>query len=99
MLSLLYHRYRVRPAFVCAYPAALAIIEICLEKAILALLYATFRTIDITDAALDAFRVIPDRSLRPPTACMIFTGAARLGYNTSYGKLFPCFQCHNGYTP
>jgi len=99
MLSLLYHRYRPWPAFVCTDSTALAVIQICLEKTILALLYATFRTIDVTDAALDAFRIIPDRPLRPPTARMIFTGAARLGYNASYGKLFPCFQCHNGYTP
>jgi hypothetical protein len=74
-----------------ANAAALAIIHIRLEKTILALLYATFGTKRITDAALDAFRIIPDRPLRPPTSRMIFTGAARLGNNTAYGKLSPRF--------
>jgi hypothetical protein len=35
--------------------AALAIIHIRLEKTVLGLLYATFRTVHITDAALDTF--------------------------------------------
>jgi hypothetical protein len=38
-----------------ANAAALAIIHIRLEKTILSLLHATFRTKHITDAALDAF--------------------------------------------
>jgi hypothetical protein len=38
-----------------ANAAALAIIHIRQEKTVLALLYASFRTIYITNAALDAF--------------------------------------------
>jgi len=71
--------------------AALAIIHIRLKKTVLALLDAALGTIHITDAAFDAFVVVPDRSLRPPTSRMIFTGATRLGNNTSDGKLSPCF--------
>jgi hypothetical protein len=55
MLSLLHHCYRAGPAFMRANAAALAIIQICLKKTILALLYAAFRTKDVTDAAFDTF--------------------------------------------
>jgi hypothetical protein len=74
-----------------ANAAALAIIHIRLEKTILSLLYAAFRTIYITDAAFNTFLIVPNRPLRPPTSRVIFTGASRLGYNTTYGKLSPCF--------
>jgi hypothetical protein len=72
-----------------ANAATFAIIQIRLEKTVLRLLNATFGTKHITDAAFDTFGIIPDRPLRPPTSCMIFTGAARLGNNTAYGKLSP----------
>jgi hypothetical protein len=39
----------------CANATALAIIHIRLKKTILGLLYASFRTIYIADAAFDAF--------------------------------------------
>jgi hypothetical protein len=77
-----------------ANAAALAIIHICLEKTILTLLNAAFRTIHITDAAFNTFLIVPNGPLRPPTSRMIFTGAARLKNNTACGKLPPCFQCH-----
>jgi hypothetical protein len=91
MLSLLYHCYRMGPAFMRANAAALAIIHIRLEKTILGLLHAAFRTIYITDTAFNAFLIVPNWPLRPPTSRVIFTGAARLGNNTTYGKLSPCF--------
>jgi hypothetical protein len=71
--------------------AALAIIHIRLEKTILGLLHAAFRTIYVTDTAFNAFLIVPNWPLRPPTSRVIFTGAARLGNNTTYGKLSPCF--------
>jgi hypothetical protein len=74
-----------------ANAATLTIIQICLEKTVLALLNATFGTIDVTDTAFNAFLIVPNRPLRPPTSRVIFTGAARLGNNTTYGKLSPCF--------
>jgi hypothetical protein len=74
-----------------ANATALAIIHIRLEKSVFTLLHAAFGTKHITNAALDAFRIIPDRPLRPPTSRMIFTGAARLGNNTANGKLSPRF--------
>jgi len=82
-----------------ANAAAFAIIHIRREKTVLALLNTSFRTKHITDSTLDAFLVVPNRALRTPTSRMIFTGASRLGNNAANGKLFPCFQCHNGYTP
>jgi hypothetical protein len=91
MLSLLYHCYRMGPAFMRTNAAALAIIHIRLEKTILGLLHAAFRTIYVTDTAFNAFLIVPNWSLRPPTSRVIFTGAARLGNNTTYGKLSPCF--------
>jgi hypothetical protein len=63
MLFLLYHLDGSRPAFVRADPAALAIIQVCPKKSVFALLYASFRTINVTDAALDAFIVVPDGPL------------------------------------
>jgi hypothetical protein len=74
-----------------ANAAALAIIHISLEKTVLCLLNASFRTKHITDTAFDAFLIVPNRPLRPPTSRVIFTGAARLGNNTTDGKLSPCF--------
>jgi hypothetical protein len=74
-----------------ANAAALAIIHIRLEKTVLCLLNASLRTKHITDTAFDAFLIVPNRPLRPPTSRVIFTGAARLGNNTTYGKLSPCF--------
>jgi hypothetical protein len=71
--------------------AALAIIHIRLKKTVLRLLNASFRTIYVTDTAFDAFLIIPNRSLRPPTSRVIFTGAARFRNNTTDGKLSPCF--------
>jgi hypothetical protein len=71
--------------------AALAIIHIRLKKTVLCLLHASFRTIYVTDTAFDAFLIVPNRSLRPPTSRVIFTGAARIGNNTTDGKLSPCF--------
>jgi len=72
-----------------ANAAALAIIQICLKETVFGLLNAAFGTVNITDTALDAFRIIPNRSLRPPASRMIFTGASRLGNNTADGKLSP----------
>jgi len=74
---------------VSANTAALAIIHVRLKKAVFRLLHATFRTIHITNAAFDAFGIVPDRPLRPPTARMIFTGASRFKNYTAGGKLFP----------
>jgi hypothetical protein len=79
--------------------ASLAIINICFEETVFALLNAAFRTKDIANAALDAFLIIPNRPLRPPTSCMIFTGAARLENNTSRSYFLPgirpFFLCHD----
>jgi hypothetical protein len=74
-----------------ANAAALAIIHIRLEKTVLCLLNASFRTKHITDTAFDAFLIVPNGPLRTPTSRMIFTGASRLRNNTANGKLFPCF--------
>jgi hypothetical protein len=74
-----------------ANAAALAIIHIRLEKTVFCLLNASLRTKHITDTAFDAFLIVPNRPLRPPTSRVIFTGAARIGNNTTYGKLSPCF--------
>jgi hypothetical protein len=81
-----------------ANAAALAIIHIRLEKTVFCLLNASLRTKHITDTAFDAFLIVPNRPLRPPTSRVIFTGAARFRNNAAYGKFPPCFQCHNGYT-
>jgi hypothetical protein len=79
--------------------AALTIVHVGLEKSIFALLNASFRTKDITNAALDAFLIIPDRPLRPPTSRMIFTGAARLENDASRSYFLPgirlFFLCHD----
>lgn len=69
--------------------AAFAIIQVCLKEAVFGLLNTAFRTVNITNTALDAFCIIPDRPLRPPASRMIFTGASRLGNNTADGKLSP----------
>jgi len=78
MLSLLNDRYSAGPAFMSTNAASLAVIHVCLEKSVFALLYASFRAKHVADAALNAFRVVPHRPLRPPAARMVFTGAARL---------------------
>jgi len=91
MSSLLYHLDRAGPALVRADPAPLAVIHVRFEKAVLALLYASFRAKDIADAAFDAFGVIPDRPLGPPAAGVVFTGAARFKDNTTDRKFFPSF--------
>jgi hypothetical protein len=74
-----------------ANAAALAIIHIRLEKTVLCLLNASLRTKHITDTAFDAFLIVPNRPLRPPTSRVIFTGAARFRNNTTDGTLSPCF--------
>jgi hypothetical protein len=43
--------------------AALAIIQVCCKKTVFALLNASFGAKNVTDAALDAFRVVPDGPL------------------------------------
>jgi hypothetical protein len=82
-----------------ANTAALAIIQICLEISVFTLLNTSFGTEDIADAAFDAFGIIPDWPLRPPTSCMIFTGAARAQNNTPCCYFLPgsrpVFLCHN----
>jgi hypothetical protein len=79
--------------------APFAVIQICLEKTIFALLDATFRTKHITDTAFDAFVVVPDGPLSPPAPCMIFTGAARFENNATGCNFLPGSQsyslCHN----
>jgi hypothetical protein len=92
MLSLLNNRNGAWPAFVCANTASLAVIHICFKKTVFSLLYAAFRTEYITDAAFDAFIVIPYRAFRPPAASMIFTGAAGFGYNAADGNLPPGYR-------
>jgi len=71
--------------------AALAIVQVGLEQSVFGLLYASFRAKHVTDTAFDAFGVIPDGTLRAPTAGVIFTGASRFGNNTADRKLLPCF--------
>jgi hypothetical protein len=56
--------------------AALAIIQICLEITVFRLGNTSFRAEYIANAAFDALLIVPNRSLRPPTSCMIFTGTA-----------------------
>jgi hypothetical protein len=79
--------------------ASLAIVHIGLEKSIFALLNASFRTKDIANTAFNTFLIIPNRPLRPPASCMIFTGAARLENNTSRSYFLPgirpFFLCHD----
>jgi hypothetical protein len=72
-----------------ANTAPFAVIHVCFEKTVFALLNAAFRTKDIANAALDAFLIIPNRPLRPPTSRMIFTGAARLENDTSRSYFLP----------
>jgi hypothetical protein len=85
MSSLLYHCYRAGPAFMRANAAALAIIHVCLEKTVLALLHAAFGAKHVTDAAFNTFLIVPNGPLRTPTSRMIFTGATRLKNNTARG--------------
>jgi len=70
--------------------AAFAVVQISLEKSVFGLLHASFRAKDVTDAAFDAFGVVPDGTLGPPTAGVIFTGAPRFGNNAADRKLLPC---------
>jgi hypothetical protein len=90
MLSLLYHFNCAGPAFVRADAAAFAIIHVRHKKSIFTLLNASFGAKNVADAALDAFRVVPDGPLRPPASRMVLAGAARLGHNTANGKFPPC---------
>jgi hypothetical protein len=79
--------------------APFAVIHICLEKAIFALLDAAFRAKHITDTAFDTFCIVPDRSLCPPASRMIFTGAARIENNAPGCNFLPgsqsFFLCHD----
>jgi len=69
--SILYHFYGARPAFMVTKAAALAVIQICRKKSFRVFGDARLRTEQIADAALDAFRIIPDRLLSPPPSGQI----------------------------
>jgi len=69
--SILYHFYGPRPAFVVANAAALAVVQICRKESFRVFGDARFRTEQIADTALDAFRIIPDWLLSPPASGQI----------------------------
>jgi hypothetical protein len=69
--SIIYHLYGTGPAFVVTNAAALAVIQICRKEPFRVFRDARFRTKQIADTALDAFRIIIDRLLCPPASGQI----------------------------
>jgi hypothetical protein len=50
---------------------------------------ASFRTINRAQAAFNAFAEVVGRPLGTPVTGAVFSGAARLGDDTAYFKVFP----------
>jgi hypothetical protein len=84
---------------VSANPAALAVKQVRFEKAVFLLFDGVVGAKYITKSALGALGIIEDRPLRPPSACLVLAGAARLcDYRTGF-YIFPAyfgftFDCH-----
>jgi hypothetical protein len=80
------------PAFMGAYAATLAEVQIRFEEAVGCFMDAAFRTEEITDTAFDTFSFIQNGTLGSPTARFIRTGASRFKDDTSGVHFLPGFR-------